>query len=35
VLKGTIAGAFDLTAAQTDRVFPGSSSVSGLQQLMR
>jgi uncharacterized protein (DUF1501 family) len=34
VLKGAITGAFDLTAAQADRVFPGSASVRGLQQLM-
>lgn len=27
VLKGAIAGAFDLTASQVERVFPGSSSV--------
>ena len=34
VLKGAITGAFDLTAGQADRVFPGSASVRGLQQLM-
>jgi uncharacterized protein (DUF1501 family) len=34
VLKGAIAGAFDLTPAQADRVFPGSSSVGGRYELM-
>jgi uncharacterized protein (DUF1501 family) len=34
VLKGAIAGTFDLTAAQADRVFPSSSSVRGAYQLM-
>jgi uncharacterized protein (DUF1501 family) len=27
VLKGVLAGTFDLTAAQLDRVFPGSAAV--------
>ena len=35
VLKGAIAGAFDLTAAQVDRVFPTSSGVRGLNELMK
>ena len=35
VLKGTIAAAFDLTPAQLDRVFPGSSSVRGAYGLMK
>jgi uncharacterized protein (DUF1501 family) len=35
VLKGAIAGTFDLTAAQVDRVFPGSSAVRGAYELMR
>jgi uncharacterized protein (DUF1501 family) len=35
VLKAAIAGTFDLTAAQADRVFPGSDSVRGLYELMR
>lgn len=34
VLKGVVAGAFDLTAAQADRVFPGSERVGGLYDLM-
>jgi uncharacterized protein (DUF1501 family) len=34
VLKGVVAGAFDLTAAQVDRVFPGSEGVRGLVDLM-
>jgi uncharacterized protein (DUF1501 family) len=34
VLKGAIAAAFDLTPAQADRVFPGSSAVRGTYQLM-
>jgi uncharacterized protein (DUF1501 family) len=35
VLKGVAAGAFDLTAAQADRIFPGSSDVRGLVDLLR
>ena len=35
VLKGVVAGTFDLTGAQTDRIFPGSDSVTGLWELMR
>jgi uncharacterized protein (DUF1501 family) len=34
VLKGAIAGAFDLTASQIARVFPDSSSAPALQSLM-
>jgi uncharacterized protein (DUF1501 family) len=34
VLKAAIAGTFDLTAAQADRVFPSSSQVRGAYQLM-
>lgn len=34
VLKGVIAGVFDLTASQADRVFPGSESTRGLYELM-
>jgi uncharacterized protein (DUF1501 family) len=34
VLKGVIAGVFDLTAGQADRVFPGSGDVHGLYDLM-
>ena len=34
VLKGVIAGVFDLTAGQADRVFPGSGDVRGLYDLM-
>jgi uncharacterized protein (DUF1501 family) len=34
VLKGAIAGTFDLTPAQADRVFPSSSSVAGAYQVM-
>jgi uncharacterized protein (DUF1501 family) len=34
VLKAAIAGTFDLTAAQADRVFPSSSAVPGAYQLM-
>jgi len=35
VLKGAIAGTFDLTAAQADRVFPGSDGVRGLYEMFR
>ena len=35
VLKGAIAGTFDLTPAQLDRVFPESSSITGTYSLMR
>jgi len=35
VLKGVVAGVFDLTAAQADRVFPGSERVGGRYDLMR
>jgi uncharacterized protein (DUF1501 family) len=34
VLKAAIAGTFDLTAAQADRVFPSSSQVRAANQLM-
>ena len=34
VLKGVIAGVFDLTASQADRVFPGSEGTRGLYELM-
>jgi uncharacterized protein (DUF1501 family) len=34
VLKAAIGGTFDLTAAQLDRVFPGSTSVRGVTGLM-
>lgn len=34
VLKAAIAGTFDLTAAQADRVFPSSSAVRGAYELM-
>ncbi len=34
VLKAAIAGTFDLTAAQLDRVFPSSSSIRGAYHLM-
>ena len=34
VLKGVIAGTFDLTAAQANRVFPGSDAVTGLWDVM-
>jgi uncharacterized protein (DUF1501 family) len=34
VLKGVLAGTFDLTAAQADRVFPGSAGVRGMWELM-
>jgi uncharacterized protein (DUF1501 family) len=35
VLKAAIAGTFDLTAIQADRVFPGSESARGMWNLMR
>lgn len=35
VLKGVTAGVFDLTAAQADRIFPGSAGVPGIYDLMR
>jgi uncharacterized protein (DUF1501 family) len=35
VLKGAIAATFDLSAAQADRVFPGSEGVRGRYDLMR
>lgn len=35
VLKGTVAAAFDLTPAQLDRVFPGSTTVRGAYELMK
>jgi uncharacterized protein (DUF1501 family) len=35
VLKGAIAGTFDLTAAQADRVFPDSAVARGLYDMMR
>ncbi len=34
VLKGVLAGTFDLTPAQADRVFPDSTAVRGLWELM-
>jgi uncharacterized protein (DUF1501 family) len=34
VLKAAIAGTFDLTAAQADRVFPSSTAVRGAYELM-
>jgi uncharacterized protein (DUF1501 family) len=34
VLKATIAATFDLTAAQADRVFPGSEALRGVNQIM-
>lgn len=34
VLKGVIAGVFDLTTAQADRVFPGSEQVRGRWEVM-
>jgi len=35
VLKAAVAGTFDLTAAQADRIFPGSEGVRGRYDLMR
>jgi uncharacterized protein (DUF1501 family) len=35
VLKGVVGGVFDLTAAQADRVFPGSEGARGMYDLMR
>lgn len=35
VLKGAIAGTFDLTGAQAERVFPGSAGTRGLYEMMR
>ena len=35
VLKGAIAATFDLSAAQANRVFPGSSEARGLYEMMR
>lgn len=35
VLKGAIAGTFDLSAAQADRVFPDSAGARGLYAIMR
>lgn len=35
VLKGALAGTFDLTPAQVDRVFPASSGVRGAYELMK
>jgi uncharacterized protein (DUF1501 family) len=35
VLKAALAGTFDLTSAQSDRVFPGSTAVRGTYGLMR
>lgn len=35
VLKGAVAATFDLSAAQADRVFPGSDGVRGRYDLMR
>jgi uncharacterized protein (DUF1501 family) len=35
VLKAAVAGTFDLTGAQADRIFPGSQGVRGRYDLMR
>jgi uncharacterized protein (DUF1501 family) len=35
VLKAAVAGTFDLTGAQADRIFPGSEGVRGRYDLMR
>jgi uncharacterized protein (DUF1501 family) len=35
ILKAAIAGTFDLTAAQADRVFPSSAGVAGAWKLMK
>ena len=35
VLKGAIAATFDLTQAQAERVFPGSTGARGLYEMMR
>jgi uncharacterized protein (DUF1501 family) len=35
VLKAAVAGTFDLTGAQADRIFPGSADVRGRYELMR
>ena len=35
VLKGVVAGVFDLTAGQADRIFPGSEATRGRYDLMR
>lgn len=35
VLKGVVAGVFDLTSRQADRIFPGSNTVPGRWDLMR
>ncbi|HEY0024687.1 MAG TPA: DUF1501 domain-containing protein [Longimicrobium sp.] len=35
VLKAAVAGTFDLTGAQADRIFPGSEGVRGRYELMR
>ncbi|CAN5775443.1 DUF1501 domain-containing protein [soil metagenome] len=35
VLKGAVAASFDLSAAQADRIFPGSDGVRGLYEMMR
>lgn len=35
VLKGAIAATFDLSAAQADRVFPGSDGIRGMYDMMR
>jgi uncharacterized protein (DUF1501 family) len=34
VLKGVVAGVFDLTAGQADRIFPGSAGARGMYELM-
>lgn len=34
ILKGAIAGTFDLTAAQADRVFPSSAAAAGIYHVM-
>lgn len=35
VLKGVVAGVFDLTAAQAHRIFPGSEAIPGRWDIMR
>ena len=34
VLKGVVAGAFDLTGAQANRVFPGSEAIRPLWDVL-
>lgn len=35
VLKGVVSGAFDLTTGQADRIFPGTTGLRGMSELMR